>query len=85
MVTDNRALGVGLGYPKRLKGSWEIALLGLGTSAQLAEFDIAAMAAVGRRLRVSLIFWFGSEGRMPSSRGGLRGSVRGRDALGPKD
>ena len=22
---------------------------------------------------------------MPSSRGGLRGSVRGRDALGPKD
>ena len=65
---------------------WDIALWELGTSAQLAEFDIAAMAAVGRRLRVSLIFWFGARARCPrASRGGLRGSVRRRDALGPKD
>ena len=55
MVTDNRALGVGLGYPKRLKGLWEIALLGIGTSAQLAVFDITAMAIVRWDLRVSLL------------------------------
>ena len=36
MVTDNPALGVGIGWVKRLKGLWEIALLGLGTSAHLA-------------------------------------------------
>ena len=54
MVTDNRALGAGNGYTKRLKGLWEIALLGLGTSAQLAVLDITAMAFVGRKLCVSL-------------------------------
>ncbi|MCY3641691.1 MAG: hypothetical protein OXH37_11815 [Gammaproteobacteria bacterium] len=56
MVTDNQALGVGFGYTNRLKDLWEIALLGLGTSAQLAAFDITAMAFVRRRLRVSLFF-----------------------------
>ena len=38
MVTDKRALGMATGYAKWLKGLWEIALLGLGTSAQLALF-----------------------------------------------
>ena len=46
MVTDNRALRVGFGYAKRLKGLWEIALLGLGTSAQMAVFDVTTMALV---------------------------------------
>ncbi len=55
MVTDNRALGVGFGWAKRLKGLWEIALLGLGISAQLADFDITVMAVVRWRLRVPLV------------------------------
>ena len=39
IVTDNRALGVGFGCAKRLKGLWEIALLELGISAQLADLE----------------------------------------------
>ncbi len=55
MVTDNWALGVGFGYTNRLKDLWEIALLGLGTSAQMADFAITVTAVVSRRLRVPLI------------------------------
>ena len=39
MVTDNRALGAGNGYTKRLKDLWEIALLALGTSAQSTKLE----------------------------------------------
>ena len=77
-------IGVGFGYAKRLTGVWEIALFGLGISAHLAAFDLTVMAAVGRRVRVSLIFRPANPKAVLPSRG-FRGSVRGQDALEPKD